>query len=114
MDCPHTSSASFACRLPSPRGLGSAYSRSAASHGAKTILNRFCLFASYSPVAICARANNLEGRVAHITFGSKKKNQPDGVPAIEQVHPTGRAFNQKRYNISVLCRFYFYIIFSIA
>lgn len=37
-----------------------------------------------------------------------------GVPAIEQVHPKRRAFNQKRYNISVLCRFYFYIIFSIA
>ena len=37
-----------------------------------------------------------------------------GVPAIEQVHPKRHAFNQKRYNISVLCRFYFYIIFSIT
>ena len=45
---------------------------------------------------------------------SSKQKAPFGVPAIEQVHPKRRAFNQKRYNISVLCRFYFYIIFSIA
>ena len=45
---------------------------------------------------------------------SKNKRVLLGVPAIEQVHPKRRAFNQKRYNISVLCRFYFYIIFSIA
>ena len=37
-----------------------------------------------------------------------------GVSAIEQIHPKRRAFKQKQYNISVLCRFYFYIIFSIA
>ena len=42
------------------------------------------------------------------------KKAPLGVPAIEQVHPKRRAFNQKRYNISVLCRFLFYILFSIA
>ena len=47
------------------------------------------------------------------SLSGMKKTQ-FGVPAIEQVHPKRRAFNQKRYNISVLCRFYFYIIFSIA
>ena len=45
---------------------------------------------------------------------TEEKEDCVGVPAIEQVPPKRRAFNQKRYNISVLCRFYFYIIFSIT
>ena len=55
-----------------------------------------------------------ELRFKIVGVSQTKKQTADGVPAIEQVPPKRRAFNQKRYNISVLCRFYFYIIFSIA
>ena len=74
-----------------------------------------------APIALLAkcelRHNRECGRGGIELEGGSPPNQKStrfGVPAIEQVHPKRRAFNQKRYNISVLCRFYFYIIFSIA
>ena len=54
---------------------------SAVSHGTKTIRNRFCLFAGYSPLALCARTHNLEGRGAQ----SRNRNQKKKLRTPERV-----------------------------
>ena len=101
-------------------------SRSAASHLANIVVSvAFAWHAPDTPYLLTRSASllpppaalaslPLAGARVQIFSDPPTKKAHLGVPAIEQVHPKRRAFNQKRYNISVLCRFYFYIIFSIA